>query len=163
MENTMPWQGELLQIFVTERASAPMRALDQARLISGVGIEGDRYALGTGFYSYLPRADRQITLIEEETLIALARDHDIALAGNETRRNLLTRGVALNHLVGREFCVGPCVLIGERLNVPCKYLEEVTGKAVFSPLTNRSGLNCRILRGGIVRCGDVIAPVEQQS
>jgi MOSC domain-containing protein YiiM len=157
----MRWQGELLRIFTTERASAPMQERGEARLIEGVGIEGDRYALGTGFYSYLPRPDRQATLIEEETLIALERDHNIALAPNETRRNLLTRGVALNHLVGRQFRVGACVLIGERLNVPCKYLEEITGKAVFTPLINRSGLNCRILQGGVVRAGDSIQPMPQ--
>lgn len=135
-----------------------MRPLASAKLIAGVGIEGDRYATGRGYYSKTPRADRQVTLIEMETLEALARDHGIELAPDESRRNLTTRGVPLNHLVGRRFRVGAVLLLGARLNVPCKYLEQVTGKPVYMPLINRSGLNCEIVEGGIVRIGDVLRP-----
>src|SRR5512135_211832 len=135
-----------------------MRALAEARLIADVGIEGDRYATRTGTYSVRHHADRQVTLIEFETLEALVRDHGIELAAHEHRRNLTTRGVPLNHLVGRKFRVGECVLYGGRLNVPCQYLEDLLGKKVFKPLLNRSGLNCRIVAGGIVRPGDVIEP-----
>ncbi|HEY5900295.1 MAG TPA: MOSC domain-containing protein, partial [Burkholderiales bacterium] len=125
---------------------------------AGVGVEGDRYATGRGYYSKTPRVDRQVTLIEMETLEALARDHGIELAPHETRRNLTTRGVPLNHLVGRRFRVGAALLLGARLNVPCKYLEQVTRKPVYAPLVNRSGLNCEILEGGIVRTGDALRP-----
>lgn len=136
-----------------------MQPLDCATLIAAVGIEGDRYATGRGYYSKTPRPDRQVTLIEMETLEALARDHGIGLLPGETRRNLTTRDVALNHLVGRRFRVGAVLLFGARLNVPCKYLEQVTGKAVYAPLINRSGLNCEILEGGMVRLGDAVRPV----
>jgi MOSC domain-containing protein YiiM len=67
-------------------------------------------------------------------------------------------GVPLNHLVGRQFRVGEVVLEGTRLNFPCKYLEMVTGKDVYEPLLNRSGLNCRIIKGGVIRPGDPLAP-----
>jgi MOSC domain-containing protein YiiM len=70
---------------------------------------------------------------------------------SEHRRNLTTRGVPLSHLVGQYFRVGDCVLYGGRLNVPCLYLETLLGKKVFKPLLNRSGLNCRIVIGGIIR------------
>jgi MOSC domain-containing protein YiiM len=152
------WKGELLHVHVASGASAPMRALAEARFVAGVGIEGDRYAACTGTYSARHHADRQVTLIEFETLEALARDHGIALAPHEHRRNLTTRGVPLNHLVGRKFRVGECVLYGGRLNVPCRYLEDLLGKKVFKPLLNRSGLNCQIVAGGIVRPGDAIEP-----
>jgi len=99
-------------------------------------------------------------LIEQETLEALARDHGVALAPHEHRRNLTTRGVALNHLVGHYFAVGECVLYGGRLNVPCRYLEELLGKKVFKPLVNRSGLNARVIVGGTLRTGDVILPLD---
>jgi len=135
-----------------------MRALAEARLVAGVGIEGDRYATRTGTYSVRHHVDREVTLIEFETLEALERDHGIALAPHEHRRNLTTRGVPLNHLVGRRFRVGECVLYGGRLNVPCQYLEDLLGKKVFKPLINRSGLNCQIVTGGIVRPGDPIEP-----
>jgi MOSC domain-containing protein YiiM len=152
------WKGELLHVHIAAGASQPMRALAEARLVAGVGIEGDRYATRTGTYSVRHHADRQVTLIESETLEALARDHGIALAPHEHRRNLTTRGVPLNHLVGRKFRVGECLLYGGRLNVPCQYLEDLLGKKVFKPLVNRSGLNCQIVAGGIVRPGDVIEP-----
>jgi len=152
------WKGELLHVHIAAGASAPMRALAEARLVAGVGIEGDRYATRTGTYSVRHHSDREVTLIEFETLEALERDHGIALAAHEHRRNLTTRGVPLNHLVGRKFRVGECVLYGGRLNVPCQYLEDLLGKKVFKPLLNRSGLNCQIVTGGIVRPGDAIEP-----
>jgi len=95
-----------------------------------------------------------VTLIEVEALQALVRDHGVELAPHEHRRNLTTRGVPLNHLVGQYFRLGACVLYGGRLNVPCRYLEDLVGKKVFKPLLNRSGLNCRIVLGGAIRTGD---------
>lgn len=157
------WHGALLHIHIAAAASAPMQALDRARLVADVGVEGDRYASRTGTYSANHHIDRQVTLIEAETLEALARDHGIELAPAEHRRNLTTRGVPLNHLVGRYFRVGQCVLYGGRLNVPCRYLEDLVGKKVFKPLLNRSGLNCRIVVGGVVRTEDPIAPCEADS
>ncbi len=152
------FDGELLSIHTAEAASVEMETLAEATLIAGVGIEGDRYATAKGTYSNKPHADRQVTLIDEETLIALKRDHGIDLAPEETRRNLVVRDVPLNHLVGREFHVGSVRLYGGRLNVPCKYLDDLLGKPLFGPLTNRSGLNCRIIEGGTIRPGDRIVP-----
>jgi len=152
----MIWQGELQQIHISASASAPMQSLSEARLIANVGIEGDRYATGRGTYSNRPHIDRQVTLIEAETLTALARDRNIELAYHEHRRNLTTCGVPLNHLVGQYFRIGNCVLYGGRLNVPCLYLENLVGKKIFKPLLNRSGLNCRIVVGGIIHAGDRI-------
>lgn len=154
------FEGELLHICIAEQAGVEMEELATANLIANVGIEGDRYSTGKGYYSYRPHADRQVTLIEFETLVALKRDHDIDLSPIESRRNLTTRGVPLNHLVGRHFRVGGVVLYGGRLNVPCKYLEELLDKPVFAPLINRSGLNCRIIEGGTIRRGDRIVPID---
>jgi MOSC domain-containing protein YiiM len=152
----MHWRGELLHIHVAPVASAPMQPLSEARLICNVGIEGDRYATRLGTYSKKHHIDRQITLIEVETLEALARDRNIVLAPGEHRRNGTTRGVPLNHLVGNYFRIGDCVLYGGRLNVPCLYLENLVGKKVFKALLNRSGLNCRTVTGGTVQVGDSI-------
>jgi MOSC domain-containing protein YiiM len=157
------WHGTLAHIHVAAAASEPMRALESARLLAGVGVEGDRYAARKGTYSARHHIDRQVTLIEAETLEALARDHRIVLAPGEHRRNLTTRGVPLNHLVGRYFRVGECVLFGGRLNVPCRYLEDLTGKKVFKPLINRSGLNCRIIVAGSIRVADRVEPCDPQS
>jgi len=161
--NQVGWQGTLVAIHVTDAASQPMRAMAETPVVAGVGLPGDRYAKKRGTYSPRHHIDRQITLIEEETLQALARDHGVELASHEHRRNLTTRGVALNHLVGRYFRVGECILYGGRLNVPCRYLEELLGKKVFKPLINRSGLNARVVIGGTLRVGDAITPAEPES
>jgi hypothetical protein len=155
------WRGTLLAIHIAPRASYEMEELAEARCVAGRGIEGDRYFFGRGTYS--PRADvREVTLIEQEALDALARndpplqDGPLVVAPADHRRNLTVRGVPLNHLVGRRFRVGEVVLRGGRLNFPCKYLEDLLGLPIFLPLYNRSGLNCGIERGGIIRPGDPI-------
>lgn len=151
------WQGKLLSIHTTPQARAPMIGHDAAELIAGVGIASDRYAKGidTGTYSAQPDV-REVTLIEVETLEALLRDHDIVLDPQEHRRNLTTRDVPLNHLVGRQFRVGDVVLEGGRLNYPCRYIDMITKKTVCDLLEHRSGLNCRIITGGTIQPGDAI-------
>lgn len=159
-------KGLLLHIHIAPAASYEMEELQEAHLVAGQGIEGDRYYLGTGTYS--PKPDvREVTLIEQEALDALAandpplQSEPIILAPEDHRRNLTTLGVPLNHLVGKRFRVGETVLEGGRLNFPCKYLEELLGKSVYLPLYNRSGLNCRIIVGGTIRRGDMIGPMDQ--
>ena len=152
------WQGRLLHIHTARAVREQMQPHQAARLIAGVGIEGDRYATGLGKYSAFPDI-REATLIELETLTALVRDHNTELSVDEHRRNLTTEGVPLNHLVGKRFKVGMTVLEGGRLNEPCRYLDMVTRKNVFEFLKNRSGLNCRIIEGGEIRVGDVISPL----
>jgi MOSC domain-containing protein YiiM len=86
----------------------------------------------------------------------------IKIGPNDHRRNLTVTGVPLNHLVGQRFHVGDAVLFGGRLNFPCKYLEKLLGAPVYLPLYNRSGLNCRIEEGGMVRCGDPVEPFDHR-
>jgi MOSC domain-containing protein len=157
--------GKLLRIHIAPSASYEMEELEEAQFVAGRGIVGDRYYLGTGSYSAKPDI-REVTLIEEEVISAL-RANDPPLQGGpiaideaDHRRNLTTRGVPLNHLVGKRFRVGEAVLRGGRLNFPCHYLEELLGKPVFLPLYNRSGLNCSIEIGGTVRRGDPIEPLD---
>jgi MOSC domain-containing protein YiiM len=161
----MSWSGRLLHIHIAESASLAMEELDEARLVAGSGIAGDRYCNGTGTYS--PKPDvREVTLIEMEVLAAMARGDPpfpgakVKLAPADHRRNLTTLGVPLNHLVGKRFKVGAVVLVGGRLNFPCKYLEKLLGLPVYLPLLNRSGLNCRIELGGTIRKGDPIMPLD---
>jgi MOSC domain-containing protein YiiM len=152
------WRGVLDHIHTAAKASLPMEARSQSEVIAGVGIPGDRYATRTGTYSDRHHIDRQITLIETETLNALERDRGIVLAPSDHRRNLTTRGVPLSHLVGCYFTIGTCVFYGGRLNVPCKYLEQLLGRPVFRPLINRSGLNARVIVGGTISIGNSIEP-----
>jgi MOSC domain-containing protein YiiM len=157
---SVSWTGIVRHLHLTPRAFLPMRAVREVTLTEGRGIEGDRYslALEAGFYSHKPEDGRQVTLFEIETLWALRRDHDIELCAEEHRRNVTVEGVPLNHLVASRFWLGETLLEATRLSTPCRHIEEITGKAIFKPLINRSGLNCRILRGGVVRVGDLVRP-----
>ena len=94
--------------------------------------------------------------MEMEAFEGLARERNIALKPGETRRNLVTRGVPLNHLVGKEFQVGDVRLVGIRLCEPCHYLEEMTTKGVLAGLIPRGGLRANVLTSGIIRVGDSV-------
>lgn len=155
------WEGRVLSLHSCAAKEQPLNSPDHLVCLAGIGIEGDRYTLEAGTYSDKPEEGRQITLFENETLEALARDWDIHMKPEETRRNVITEGVALNHLVGKKFKIGPDVVVeGMRLNVPCQYLQDLLDiKGLFKALINRSGLNCRIVAGGTIRSGDSIGPV----
>ncbi len=148
--------GELLAIFLAEEAGAPMRSVAEAEAVAGEGLAGDRYRDQAGFYSPKPRPGRELSLIEAEALEAAERDYDCALAPEQSRRNLLTRGVALNHLVGRRFRIGEVELLGAGLCEPCRRLEELSFDGAYRALVHRGGLRAQILRGGEIRVGDRI-------
>lgn len=148
--------SELLAIYLTPAGGAPMQAVEQVEALPGQGLAGDRYALGLGTWSAKPQWHSEITLIECEALAALEREKGLVLAPGTHRRNLVTRGVALNHLVEREFTVGAVHLLGLRLCEPCKYLDEKTQPGVREALIHRGGLRAQVLVGGILRIGDPI-------
>lgn len=135
-----------------------MRSFGELMLEGGVGVVGDRYALRRGFYSDRHHDGRQVTLFESETLEAIERDYRITLGPTDHRRNITTQGVPLNHLVGKRFTVGATLLEGVMLSVPCRHIEQITGKEVFNAMLHRSGLMARIVRGGPVRIGDLVSP-----
>lgn len=150
--------GWVEAIHVAISAGQPMRALDQAEAVAGQGIVGDRYAAGRGYYSgrTMPGGARELTLFEAEVLGLLADEHGIQLSADEHRRNITTRGVRLDDLMGRQFRVGPVLCEGVRPCTPCDYLETLTSKPVLRPLTDRGGLRARVLEGGMIRRGDAI-------
>lgn len=149
--------GRIDSIHLAAAAEAPMRGVPEASAIAGVGLEGDRYATRTGSFSAKPKPGRQLTLIEAEAIEALERELGLALEPGATRRNLVTRGVALNHLVGREFTVGGVRLRGCELCEPCGDLARMTGKPQILPgLVHRGGLRAEILDGGVIRVGDPV-------
>ena len=120
-----------------------------------MGLQGDRYALQQGTF-YKPLPDFELTLIEAEALEALKRDYEVELAPGEARRNLVTRGVPLNHMVGREFQVGEVKVRGIRLCEPCSHLQALAGRPIIKGLLHRGGLRARILSRGTIRVGDAV-------
>jgi MOSC domain-containing protein YiiM len=145
--------GTVEFIYLADGAAAPMRAVDQANALPGVGLEGDRYALRTGTF-YKPLPDRELTLIEAEAIEALRRDYHVELSAGEARRNVVTRGVALNHLVGRDFQIGDVKARGIRLCEPCDHLQRLIGREVIKGLIHRGGLRAQILSSGAIHVGD---------
>jgi uncharacterized protein YcbX len=150
--------GEIVAIHVASGAGAPMQAVAAAEAIAGEGLVGDRYRAGTGFYS-LAATDpgaREVTLIAEEALAAVRQETGIVLGPAEHRRNLTTRAMALDSLLGRRFRIGEVIGEGVRPCPPCTHLEEITGKPVMKPLIHRGGIRARIVAGGWIRVGDPI-------
>src|SRR5213594_5085435 len=154
------WTGEVVSIHLADRAEARVRSVDHVRAVPGKGLEGDRYFLESGTYSDRPGPGREVTLIESEAIEAMARDNQLAIAPGEARRNVVTRGAPLNHLVGREFLVGGVRLRGIRLCEPCSHLEGLTRRGVLAGLIHRGGLRAQILVGGEIRVGDPIVPAD---
>jgi MOSC domain-containing protein YiiM len=144
--------GQLLAIFTAAKKRDDLHAVEEIEAVSGRGLREDRYCR-RGDPEASGDPSQEITLIESEALDYLKRERGIDLAPSQTRRNLLTHGVALNDLVGKEFTVGNVRLRGIRLCHPCDHLEAMTYQGVKEGLTMRGGLRAEILLGGILRPG----------
>ncbi len=147
-------------IHISSGAAQPMVSLREVRAIAGQGLEGDRYAVGRGTYSPQPGAWSQVTLIEAEALEALRRELGLELSHAGARRNIVTRGVPLNHYVERQFWVGQVLLRGSILCEPCGHLARLTHRNAAYGLLHRGGLRADILTGGVISVGDSVR-VEQ--
>jgi len=154
----MAGQGTVIAIHVAPAGAAPMRSVTNAQVVVGKGLEGDRYYSKLGTYSNQAGSGRDVTLIEIEAIEGLKRDYEIQLDPGQSRRNIVTRGIALNHLVEQEFCIGDVVLRGTRLCEPCAHMEKLTAKGAMRGLIHRGGLRAEIVRGGTIRVGDRIIP-----
>jgi MOSC domain-containing protein YiiM len=152
-------KGELVAIYTAEAAGEPMRSVPSIRATAGVGLEGDRYTTRTGMYSDRPGLGREVTLFEREVVRAVNEEGDVTLAEHETRRNLLTEGVKLDDLIGKQFRVGAVVLVGRRPATPCSYLAGLTRPGVSRALVDRGGLRADIVTGGVLNIGDEITDV----
>jgi MOSC domain-containing protein YiiM len=101
-----------------------------------------------------------VTLIESEAIEALKREYSIEIDAALARRNLVTKGVALNHLVEWKFSVGDVILRGTRLCDPCAHLEMLSRPGTMRGLIHRGGLRAEIVTGGVIRVGDAITPMD---
>lgn len=155
-------EGMVVSLHIAAAAGAPVESVGAARALKGEGLAGDRYALKLGTFSNDPGSGRALTLVETEALEALEREYRIALEPAATRRNVVTRGVYLNHLVGRDFLIGGVVLRGTRLCEPCAHLEKLTVKGAMRGLIHRGGLRADILCDGVIRVGDAVVPLDSK-
>jgi len=129
---------------------------DRISVVAGAGIEGDRY------YAAQDEPGQNLTLVEAEEIEAFlqanGRPHDLSITG----RNVVTRGVRLNELVGREFTLGPVRLRGVELCEPCLGLGQALADATLTPaavvkaFVHRAGLRADVLSSGTIACGDAL-------
>lgn len=154
--------GQVDGIFTTTAASEPMIEHQEIRALAGAGLEGDRYVLGTGFYSD-GQTGRQLTLIEAEDLEQLEQVHGVALTQIECRRNLVTRGIALPQLIGQRFRVGDVICEGIRACPPCNHLEELTRPGPLRGLARSGGIRAHVLTDGVIRVGDSVEALNLEA
>lgn len=149
--------GVVESIFVADEAGEPMRPLEVATLVRGLGIAEDRYALGTGAFSKKGDKIRHVSLIAIEGIVAANAELDEPFTPAETRRNILTSGINLNALVGREFTIGHVAFLGTELCHPCHRPSKLLHKSGFrSAFFYRGGLRAEVLSNGLVRTGDTV-------
>lgn len=156
------YRGFVVSIYIAPVAAAPARSVTEVRAVPGRGLEGDRYFAEAGTFSHKKKPWNEATFIEIEAIEAIARDYGISLSPSDTRRNIITRGVALNHLVGRTFRVGAARFEGLRLCEPCGHLEKLTREGVKQALLHRGGLRARVLAAGVFRAGDEVREEEEE-
>ena len=145
------------EILIAESTSAPMAARSEARAVPGRGLEGDRYFHGVGTFSpHSQKPDFEVTLIEKEKIDAFARETGLRFTASDARRNLVTEGVDLNALAGREFSVGSVRFRGIRLCEPCTHLAKISFPETLKGLVHKGGLRAQIVSGGLIHVGDAI-------
>jgi len=154
--------GRVAAIAMAQQATGPMRQVEEARALAGRGLDGDRYAAKTGTFTPANDTARgyDLTLIEAEVLDRLALTDGAKLDYAEARRNVVTRGIDLNALVGRRFRMGDVECLGQRLCEPCSHLERLTAKGVLRRLIHRGGLRADVLTDGQVSIGAVIETID---
>jgi steroid delta-isomerase-like uncharacterized protein len=152
--------GLVISIYVVAAAGAPMQSVESVGAVAAQGLKGDRYLAKQGTFSATPGDGRDVTLIETEAVDALNAKLGTSFSPGEMRRNIATRDVALNHLVGRKFRVGGAVFRGTRLCEPCAYLESLTRDGVLKQMLHRGGLRADILEGGTIHVGDAIIALD---
>jgi MOSC domain-containing protein YiiM len=144
--------GLVEAIFVTSESGDLPAPVDRVRAYAGRGLEGNRYYWDNGDAP----SGRAVTLIAAEAMDAVSREGDISIEPAATRRNVLTRGIDVNELVGKRFRIGDVECEGVELCEPCTHLESMTQPGVIKAFVHRGGLNADILSDGEISVGDAI-------
>jgi MOSC domain-containing protein YiiM len=137
----------VVAIHLGEARNPELWRVETVRAVAGKGLEGDRH-----FFAGGARPGQALTLVEEESV------EDVGLEPGETRRQVTTRGVRLNDLIGKRFRVGEVECYGVELCEPCAHLERLTRPGIMRELVHRAGINADILTDGTISVGD---PIEE--
>ena len=151
--------GRVVGIYTAPEPHAPTAPVERVRVLAGRGPEGDRYFRPDGTEPNEPGTGHDLTLIEAEAVEALKAETGIELEPGEARRNVVTRGIDLNALVGQTFRVGDVRCVGVEPCDPCRDLERMTKPGVLKGLVGRGGLSVDVVRSGEIAVGDAVEPV----
>lgn len=150
--------GTVKYLFISEKANGYMQPIKKANLVSGKGIEGDRYFNGSGTFSEKLKGNpaAEVTLIEKEEIDKFNLEHNQNHGYDDFRRNVVTEGIKLNDLVGKTFSIGEVTLKGIRLCEPCSHLADTVDQLVLPHLVGRGGLRAQIISTNTIEIGDTI-------
>jgi MOSC domain-containing protein YiiM len=154
-------RGSVEALAIAEVATGPMRLVGRARALAGRGLAGDRYAAGAGTFTPAGAGSGyDLTLIQAEVLDQLVLPEQRRLGYAEARRNVITRGIDVNALVGRRFRIDEVECEGQRLCEPCSHLERLTTAGVLRGLIHRGGLRADVLSDGQIEVGSIIETID---
>jgi MOSC domain-containing protein YiiM len=147
--------GHVEAIFVAAEPGELPAPVERVRAYAGRGLQGNRYFWEAGDAP----PGRGVTLIAAEAMDAVALEGNVSIEPAATRRNVLTRGIDVNELVGKRFRIGDVECEGVELCEPCAHLESLTQPGVIKALVRRGGLNADILSDGEISIGDPVVAV----
>ena len=150
--------GVVLKIFVAASGGEDMQAVEEIEALRSCGLRGDRYCKRSGYWTGIDEC--QVTLIESEALEEIHAKTGIHVENGEHRRNLITRGVRLEDLAGKQFRVGEAILEYDRPRPPCGYIESITEPGMTRALIGRSGICARVVQNGKIRAQDSIEVLQ---
>jgi MOSC domain-containing protein YiiM len=145
-------EGRVEGIFITETPGKVPERVESVRAVAGSGLVGNRYFYDDG----AAPPGRAVTLVAAEAVEAFVADTGIELTPAETRRNVVTRGLDVNALVGRRFRIGEVECVGVELCEPCAHLQSMTKPGVLAGLVHRAGLNADVVTDGDIAVGDSV-------
>jgi MOSC domain-containing protein YiiM len=152
-------RGTLTDIYVATSAGAPMRRVTEIRAIAGAGLQGDRYASGSGHWR---RTDAcEVTLVDAADVERAQRKSGIAFGAGEHRRNLVVRGIPLDAYRDRQLRIGEVLLEFHRLRPPCGYLDRLLARGASKALGRGAGIGLRVVEGGTLRVGDGVELLQK--
>ena len=146
--------GAVIQIFVAPGGGVPMQAVEEIEAVAGRGLQGDRYSQRSGYWTDVDECE--VTLIEAECLEEIRAKTGISVESGEHRRNIITRGIKLDSLLGKRFQVGTAVFEYDRPRPPCGYIESLTEAGMTRALLGRGGICARVVASGTIRPNDSI-------
>jgi MOSC domain-containing protein YiiM len=151
-------RGTVEAIFIVPVGGDAMQSVAEANALAGCGLEGDRYCQRTGYWTDVDECEA--TFIQAEHLEEIAGSTGISVNNGEHRRNIVTRGIRLDSLRGRQFQVGQAVFEYDRPRPPCGYIEGLTEPGMTRALMGRGGICARVVKSGRVHTGDSISILE---